>query len=112
MKNIIIYISLFTITACLFKFEQHPKSTIFYNYCSYDIEIHVERSSSSETFTLKKEKDIFFNGINNENEPFYLVNNIKKYFYLSPKSSEYHKLYIACPENTKPTGDGNWIKAN
>ena len=112
MKNVIIYISLFFITACLFNFEQQPKSTVYYNYCSYDIEIHVKRNSSSEIFILKKEKDIFFNGVNNENKPFYLTNNTKKDFYLSPRSSEYHKLYIACPENAKPTGDGNWIKAN
>ena len=112
MKNIIIYISLFLITACLFNFKQQPKSTVYYNYCPHDIEIHVKRNSSSEIFILKKEKDIFLNGVNNENQPFYLTNNIKKDFYLSPRSSEYHKLYIACPENAKPIDDGNWIKAN
>ena len=112
MKNVIIYISLFLITACLFNFEQQPKSTVYYNYCPHDIEIHVKRNISSEIFILKKEKDIFFNGANNENQPFYLTNNTKKDFYLSPRSSEYHKLYIACPENAKPIDGDNWIKAN
>ncbi|WP_187373017.1 hypothetical protein [Aggregatibacter actinomycetemcomitans] len=44
-------------------------------------------------------------------ERYFIENGIKKRFHIDRYLDARYSL-IACPENAKPTGDGNWIKAN
>ena len=102
--------------------EPIPGPSIWYNFCSAPIELR--RDGTSEEIYKKKKQlvidsgssisGIFFPNKNTEKEAiknYFIENGVKKRFKVDLYNNEKLNL-IACPENAKPIGDGNWIKVN
>lgn len=121
MKRFIIILGVNSLLSCL-PLEPLPSSSVWYNFCSNTIELR--RDGIPEEIYKKKKKLVinsnssisgtFFLNKNTEKEAvenYFIENGVKKRFKVELYNSE--KLnFIACPENAKPTGDGNWIKIN
>ena len=115
-NNVYIFISSYFLVACL-PFESIKTNIIYQNQCEYKIEIY-DPMSIPERFSLDKggkqfhithaEYDIIRKSLT---ETSYQANNKESKFYIK-NPDKYTYMLIACPENAKPTGDGNWIKAN
>ena len=121
MKRFIIILGASSLLSCL-PLEPIPGSSIWYNLCSNPIELR--RDGIPEEIYKKKKKLVidsgssisgtFFPNKNTEKEAiknYFIENGVKKRFKVDLYNNEKLNL-IACPENAKPTGDGNWIKAN
>ncbi|TCP96521.1 hypothetical protein EDC44_10454 [Cricetibacter osteomyelitidis] len=103
----------------------------FYNFCEKDIEWRNERFSDKEYENNKKyRKKIIKSGESlfaiftmseqsyeerkeSAKKEYFIEegSDIKKYFLFDMPFKEGRENFIACPENAKPTGDGNWIRA-
>ena len=115
-NNVYIFISSYFLVACL-PFESIKTNIIYQNQCEYKIEIY-DPMSIPERFSLDKggkqfhithaEYDIIRKSLP---ETSYQANNKESKFYIE-NPDKYTYMLIACPENAKPIGDGNWIKAN
>ena len=128
MRNLLISILFITLTACL-PMEPKMGGGVIYNFCKNKIEWRNHNISDKEYETSNHrhfidtnntEYFIYVNeGISREerdnlNSAEYFIENgrkEKKNFYIdSPIDGRIN--FIACPENAKSTGDGNWIKVN
>ena len=129
MKYIVILIGSIFLSGCWFLSFEPPISgiTLIYNYCSHPIELRYSHVPDEMYATNKRPIIIDVNSSTHataygDNYPFenFDVNNIKEYFiengmkkhFTVDKYSNKRLNLIACSENAKPTGDGNWIKAN
>ena len=116
--KLIFLISLVLLTSCL-PFEPQKGIVIWYNFCQNSISLEKEISEESSKTNLmirSGENEAGFFVIQDEikldnGNTYFYENGIRKKFYFE-QYKEYRHNFIACPENAKPTGDGNWIKAN
>ncbi|TCP96528.1 hypothetical protein EDC44_10461 [Cricetibacter osteomyelitidis] len=121
MKFTILLVGIAYLIGCL-PIEPAPKGVInIYNFCSSPIELR--NVNVSDDFYMNRrgiiidvnsvEFGIFHsNGnivLDNFNN-YFVENGIKKHFKIDKYSNEIIN-FIACSENAKPTGDGNWIRA-
>ncbi|TCP96516.1 hypothetical protein EDC44_10449 [Cricetibacter osteomyelitidis] len=101
---------------------------VFYNFCEYSIELRSNNVSEWEYEHIEKKyrkiiepkSSRFASAVasddseteNARNNQYFVKegDNMKKYFYID-KYARQRTNFIACPENAKPTGDGNWIRA-
>ena len=116
--KLIFLISLVLLTSCL-PFEPQKGVVIWYNFCRNSISLEKEISEESSKTNLmirSGENEAGFFVIQDEikldnSNTYFYENGIKKKFHFE-QYKEYRHNFIACPENAKPTGDGNWIKVN
>ena len=121
MKRLLI-IGATCLVGCL-PLEPTPTKLIsWYNFCPLPIEL---RNANVPDEVYAKKKGLIIDTNTNKTGEFYskksteidqvkdyfIENGIKKHFKVDQYNDEVLNL-IACPENAKPTGDGNWIKAN
>ncbi|WP_241008948.1 hypothetical protein [Aggregatibacter actinomycetemcomitans] len=126
------YLSIITFP-CLFSsclpIEPIMGGGIVYNFCDYPIEwrsdnipehhyqnnTHKKIIAPNETkyMTFVVQDNLTEKQKENEKKQYFVKDEgeIKKRFYID-RYSQSRVNFIACPENAKPTGDGNWIKAN
>lgn len=112
---------IFLLMGCL-PFEPTPTGIFStYNFCSNPIELRYDDVPHEY---YKKEKGTILDinnhsvGLSYSNEDlrvqagkgYFIENGIKKRFQIDIYK-EHRVNLIACPENAKPTGDGNWIRA-
>lgn len=122
MKNIMITSCIFLLMGCL-PLEPIPTGIFStYNFCSNPIELRND-DIPHEYYKKEKGKIMDINthsiGLSYSDESlqeqakkaYFIENGIRKHFQVDIYK-EHRVNLIACPENAKPTGDGNWIKAN
>ena len=128
MRNLLISILFITLTACL-SIEPQMGGGVIYNFCKNKIEWRnnnisdKEYETSNHRYFIDTNNTEYFVYVNegisreerdNFNSAEYFIENgrkEKKNFYID-SSLDGRINFIACPENAKPTGDGNWIKVN
>ena len=111
MKNIFI-ISYTLLLASCFNFEPLESNIIFKNSCPNKIEVYGGNNIYPHKFTLEEGESMGFSGIDTpskDNSKFFISNGKRNNFFISPDSHEYNQILIACPENTKSTGNKNWL---
>ena len=118
LKNIIFIYSFFLIVSCL-PFEPSKGGVTYYNFCPNKISISSDDNTLDDiSLERNQHENRFFVYSNNTNEMnstlkkrYFIGNSIKKRFHIDRYLETRYNL-VACVENAKPTGDGNWIKAN
>ncbi|TCP96526.1 hypothetical protein EDC44_10459 [Cricetibacter osteomyelitidis] len=128
MKYLLIILFL-SLSACL-PFEPIMGTSVIYNFCEYPIEVRNEKFPDKEYEENKNYRRKIINSndaiygtfivqdnlldeqIKNAKMKYFLKNGskMKTRFYFEIYSKDKQNL-VACPENAKPTGDGNWIRA-
>lgn len=116
MNNKYIFIfCCFLLSSCFFNFEPKMGAIAYENNCSQNIDVY-DKNSLKLIFSLQKSEIKIGTFIVEQgtyvinSPPFFIDGKIKKFFALKKYSNHRYK-FIACPENAKPTGDGNWIRA-
>ncbi|TCP96520.1 hypothetical protein EDC44_10453 [Cricetibacter osteomyelitidis] len=127
MKYLLITLLSCLLTVACLPFEPVMGGGVFYNFCKYSIEwrhddISDEDYEKNRSFgdSIKPDETIYTMSPVQSNleerkrivQKNYFVekgNKTKRRFYID-MYGEGRTNFIACPENAKPTGDGNWIR--
>ena len=118
LQRIIFTYSLLLIASCL-PFEPSKGGVTYYNFCPNTISISSNDNTLDDiSLERNQHENRFFVYSDNTNEMnttfkkrYFIENSIWKRFHIDRYLEARYNL-VACVENAKPTGDGNWIKVN
>ncbi|TCP96525.1 hypothetical protein EDC44_10458 [Cricetibacter osteomyelitidis] len=113
LRNVLICL-VFFMSSCL-PLEPSKGGVTYYNYCNTEVVVGWD-DNTFDNFSLKpnQAENRFFT-YNDEvkvafEKRYFIKNGLKNRFHIEQYLEARYNL-IACPENAKPTGDGNWIRA-